>query len=45
VRRLSAQAVAIRASAASWWFVVSGDLLEVRFRDDLAVPEDAEWLE
>jgi len=45
VRRLSAQAVAIRASATSRWIVVSGDLLEVRFLDDLAVPEDAEWLE
>jgi tetratricopeptide (TPR) repeat protein len=45
VRRLSAQAVAIRASATSRWIVVSGDLLEVRFLDDLDVPEDAEWLE
>jgi tetratricopeptide (TPR) repeat protein len=45
VRRLSAQAVAIRASATSRWIVVSGDLLEVRFLDDLDVPDDADWLE
>jgi hypothetical protein len=45
VRRLSAQAVAIRASPTARWVVVSGDLLEVRFVDQLDVPDEAEWLE
>ncbi|MCU0697088.1 MAG: tetratricopeptide repeat protein [Myxococcaceae bacterium] len=45
VRRLSARAVAIRAAPGARWVVVSGDLLEVRFTDELDVPEDAEWLE
>ncbi|MDX2012370.1 MAG: hypothetical protein SFW67_19395 [Myxococcaceae bacterium] len=45
VRRLSARAVAIRPAPGARWVVISGDLLEVRFTDELDVPEDAEWLE
>jgi hypothetical protein len=37
--------VAIRASPTARWVIVSGDLLEVRFVDQLDVPDEAEWLE